>query len=609
MKVKGWIWSGARIAGLLLLASVLFLGLLWVFESLILSRKPVGSAGAAAGGLTRPRAPNADPFKVTGWYTATFSIATLLALPISAGLLSFYRRAAVRSMRRRSHEGVWPQTGAPDNPGGQGIEVLPISITDRPANPALSAEGRRLLRQLNFAPWMTAAVYAVAGLLFALLTAVFILIAGHTAVSSTRVFALSWLFAWPAAVAVYLVVGTTKQTRMAVISVYFIVYFIVAGIAVAVSPKLTMVEMLELWLIENLFPTVLIAIFINRRIRAVGPLILLLMIFAVFGSMTVPSLLISHTPGLARVAAGLLGATTTFTAAEVLGFAAFGAVGWFVLQYVRHLYEKKMVNDQAILLGAVWLQFAVFWFVDFVFFGYAWLLSAIPVFISYIVVLSAGFALQRFHSGSSRQGRRLLVLRVFALGKRSEQLFEAVASHWRYVGSIAQIAGPDLLKATVQPHEFLDFMSGKLARRFIDGPKELDLRLSETDVASDAEGRFRVNDFFCHDDTWKFVLRRLVRDADAVLMDLRGFSPQNAGCVFEIEELINVFPIGRAVFIVDDTTDQSFLSATVKQALDKMGSTSPNRGRLQLLLLRFGGVAAGELHNLFTALCGAAAPA
>jgi hypothetical protein len=369
-----------------------------------------------------------------------------------------------------------------------------------------------------------------------------------------------------------------------------------------------MAQMLGLWLIENLFPTVLIAIFINRRVRAVGPLILLLMIFAVFGSLAAPSLLLSHTPGFVRVAAGLLGATPTFTAMEVLGFAAFGAAGWFVLQYVRHLYEKKIVNDQAILLGAVWLQFAVFWFVDFVFFGYAWLLSAVPVFISYIVVLGAGFALRRFHSASSERGRRLLVLRVFALGKRSEQLFEAVANHWRYVGSIAQIAGPDLLKATVQPHEFLDFMSGKLARRFIDGPKELDLRLSETDVTSDAEGRFRVNDFFCHDDSWKFVLDRLVRDTDAVLMDLRGFSPQNAGCVFEIEELINVFPIGRAVFIVDDTTDKSFLSATVKQALGKMSSTSPNCGRLQLLLLRFGGVAAGELNNLFTAICGAAAP-
>jgi hypothetical protein len=609
MKEKGWIWSVARIAGLLLLTSILFLVLLRLFESLILSGKPIGSAGASAGGLTKPRSPNADPFSVTGWYAATFSIATLLALPLSAGLLSFYRRAAVRSMRRRSHESAWPQADAPDSPSPEAIEVLPISITDRLSNSALSVEGRRLLRELNFAPWMTAAVYSVAGLVFAVLTAVFILIAGHVPISTTRFFALGWLFAWPAAVAVYLIVGTTKRTRIAVISVYFIVFFIIAGIAVAVSPKLTMGQVLGLWLIENLFPTVLIAIFINRRVRAVGPLILLLMIFAVFGSLTVPSLLISHAPGLARVAAGLLGGTPTFTAAEVLGFAGFGAVGWFVLQYVRHLYEKKMFNDQAILLGAVWLQFAVFWFVDFVFFGYAWLLSAVPVFISYIVVLSAGFALQRFRSASSGHGRRLLVLRVFALGKRSEQLFEAVANHWRYVGSIAQIAGPDLLRATVQPHEFLDFMSGKLARRFIDGPKALDLRLSESDVTSDAEGRFRVNDFFCHDDTWKFVLDRLVRDADAVLMDLRGFSPQNAGCVFEIEELINVFPIGRAVFIVDDTTDKSFLSATVKQALGKTSSNSPNRGRLQLLLLRFGGVAAGELQNLFTAICGAAAPA
>ena len=93
MKEKGWIWSGARIAGLLVLASILFLALLWVFESLILSSgKPIDSTGAA-GGFTMPQSPNADRFKLTGWYTATFSIATLLALPLSAGLLGFYRRA------------------------------------------------------------------------------------------------------------------------------------------------------------------------------------------------------------------------------------------------------------------------------------------------------------------------------------------------------------------------------------------------------------------------------------------------------------------------------------------------------------------------------------
>jgi len=52
-----------------------------------------------------------------------------------------------------------------------------------------------------------------------------------------------------------------------------------------------------------------------------------------------------------------------------------------------------------------------------------------------------------------------------------------------------------------------------------DGAKGLESRLSETDVAPDLDGRFRVNDFFCYEDTWKSVLDRLVRDTDAVLMD------------------------------------------------------------------------------------------
>ena len=67
MKEKGWIWSVARIASLLLLASILFLVLLRLFESLILSGKPIGWTAAATGGFAKPRSPNADPFSVTGW--------------------------------------------------------------------------------------------------------------------------------------------------------------------------------------------------------------------------------------------------------------------------------------------------------------------------------------------------------------------------------------------------------------------------------------------------------------------------------------------------------------------------------------------------------------
>jgi hypothetical protein len=118
---------------------------------------------------------------------------------------------------------------------------------------------------------------------------------------------------------------------------------------------------------------------------------------------------------------------------------------------------------------------------------------------------------------------------VFSLGRRSERLFDALAKHWRHAGSIRLIAGPDLATTTVEPHEFLDFLSGKLARRFIDGPETLDLRISEMDLEPDRDGRFRVNDFFCHDNAWQMTLSRLVGDSDAVLMDLRGFSQENRG--------------------------------------------------------------------------------
>jgi hypothetical protein len=117
------------------------------------------------------------------------------------------------------------------------------------------------------------------------------------------------------------------------------------------------------------------------------------------------------------------------------------------------------------------------------------------------------------------------LLRVFSLGRRSERLFDALATHWRHVGNIRLIAGPDLATTTVEPHEFLGFLSGKLARRFIDGPETLDLRLSETDLEPDPDGRFRVSDYFCYDDTWLTVLSRLADESDAVLMDLRGFIP------------------------------------------------------------------------------------
>ena len=160
---------------------------------------------------------------------------------------------------------------------------------------------------------------------------------------------------------------------------------------------------------------------------------------------------------------------------------------------------------------------------------------------------------------------------MFSLGKRSARLFDAFAKLWRHAGHIRLIAGPDLATSTVEPHEFLDFLSGKLGRRFISGPETLARRLSETEQRRDLDGRYRVDDFFCHDDTWQMVLKRRRGESDAVLMDLRGFLPDNQGCVFEINELLNVVPLDRVVFVVDATTDLAFLRETFAAGLGGPG--------------------------------------
>src|SRR5207248_2093380 len=136
-----------------------------------------------------------------------------------------------------------------------------------------------------------------------------------------------------------------------------------------------------------------------------------------------------------------------------------------------------------------------------------------------------GFALLR--AAPRPKPRTLLLLRVFALGTRSERLFDLLRAHWLRLGNISLIAGPDLITTTVEPHEFLDFLGGQLSRQFVRDRADLGRRISGMDTKIDPDGRFRVNEFFCRADTWQITMRELAACSDAVLMDLRSFSSIN----------------------------------------------------------------------------------
>jgi hypothetical protein len=171
----------------------------------------------------------------------------------------------------------------------------------------------------------------------------------------------------------------------------------------------------------------------------------------------------------------------------------------------------------------------------------------------------------------------LLLLRVFSLGARSQKLFDAFSKRWLRAGSINLIAGPDLATAIVEPHEFLAFVGGRLSRQFVQDEPDLQQRLTRLDTRPDPDGRHRVNEFFCYADTWQTTMRRLARRSDAVLMDLRNFSRSNQGCLYEIGALLEAVSLDRVVFIIDKTTDQDLLEASLQRLWAGLGAESSNR--------------------------------
>jgi hypothetical protein len=472
--------------------------------------------------------------------------------------------------------------------------------------------GEHLYTDLIRSPWRAATLYTLAGLCYAAVMASTFLVASKIEFLPLRFITFLWIYAWPVVLTLNIVAAATWGTKLLISSAYFIVLAALDVIAVVKIPGFDWSQIILVWLLTNLSGTVLLLAFLNRRIRAVGPLVLIVMLLAVTGA-NLSLLIAGNNSSIARLgtAVGLDG-FWIFIGIVLVGFAIFGLFGWLILQGIVNGYRRKKISDQSITLDSIWLVYGVFQAVDLIFQGAGWLFAGLLAFIGYRVVVSFGFSLLVNKAHLRRKNPHLLLLRVFSLGKRSERLFDILAIYWRYIGSIRLIAGPDLATTTVEPHEFLDFLSGKLSRRFINNSQTLDLRISEMELAPDHDGRFRVNDFFCHADTWRMVLSRLVDESDVVLMDLRGFSARNSGCIFEIRELINVVPLGRVVFVIDDTTDELFLRGAIQEAWDQMRPMSPNSLLTSgpLRLFRLTGLSNHEVQQLLRILCdaGSASP-
>ncbi len=515
--------------------------------------------------------------KFTGALPAVAIVSTVLTALVSVFLLWLYRRKVLLAMSMQAGITAEPQKTVPTSsavPKGTPPVLTIIDSASQPetAFPEESAYSKAI-HSLNQAT----IVYAIGGLVYALVLTSAWMIAAKGGFFLTRFLWLFSCYTWPT-VLVIIIINPAIRMRIAI--PYFAIILVVAGIGLVHSSDLTAGQLLFFWLLANGPGTVLLLAFLNRHVRAISPLVLAFMVAGITGAVVIIDIVADNKGlirGIANVGSTLgLGAITIFVLLLLIGFALFGLFGWRLLRLLGRGYQKKRMSDQSITLDALWLLFGLFQTYTLVFEDWGFIFTGLVAFVAFKLTVKLGFKFLVRRSHDIAEGPMLLLLRVFSLGQRSERLLNVITRVWLRTGSISLISGPDLVTATVEPHEFLDFIGGRLSRQFIQDEKDLEQRVSQMDTRPDPDGRHRVNEFFCRADTWQITMQQLAMRSNAVIMDLRSFSKSNQGCIFELKQLLNSIALDRVMLIIDDLTDRTFLEMTVGDIWQNLEPSSPN---------------------------------
>lgn len=552
-----------------------------------------------------------------GGFILTFLIAAALTLTVGTALVLRYRRAVSRYMMLRtgpatsagpSLEQILARTGDGDRPR---LWLSDVTAGDEPPRPSV-------LRDARHAYLKAAVIYATAGFCHAGISTVLWLWFGSLGFAPIRTAIIFWVFAWPVTLTLIVFWGPDRRRQSLTVLAYVAVlagfcFWVGAFTATAPmkigggsGPSFTLPAFLQplmVW-VSLVWPSSFLLVFLNRRVRNVGPVIFLFMVFSIIGTQVTFSIEQTR-PGM-MLLLELIRFLKPMTASsvvlaiyglQVLGALLFSIPAWFAVRWLARQYARKRLSDQSIMLDSIWLVMTLFNLIDLILDGGLWGWVGLSAFGGYKLVLFLGLRpLQQ--AAAARAGKRLLLLRVFGRRRHSERLFALLSAHWRYAGSIELIGGPDLATTTLELREFLDFLGGKLRQSFIYSSEDLQRRLDATDAGADPDGRFRVNELFCISDTWQEAVTRLIDHTDVVLMDLRGFSLTNAGCIFELQTLVDTVPLDRVVLLVDNSTDQALLENILLGLIEsEQAHRGTSGGETRLRLLRLDGSAAAGVHR------------
>jgi hypothetical protein len=92
----------------------------------------------------------------------------------------------------------------------------------------------------------------------------------------------------------------------------------------------------------------------------------------------------------------------------------------------------------------------------------------------------------------------------------------------------------------------------------------------------DRYGAYPVCAVTCAAAFWQQALDELLRRADLVVLDLSGYRTKNAGTQYELQRIVDTFPVSRVILLADPWSNKRYLQDQVQDAWQHMAAGSPN---------------------------------
>ncbi len=159
---------------------------------------------------------------------------------------------------------------------------------------------------------------------------------------------------------------------------------------------------------------------------------------------------------------------------------------------------------------------------------------------------------------------KLLFLRTFRNAAASDRLLHKISRTWLTAGEIDAIAGPDIAASMASPEGVLRFATLLMGRHFIRSAADLETRVHSFGGRPALDGRYEVHEYPCFDNTWRTTMKRLVATADAILVDVRGYTAANLGTSYELTSLSELRALERTLLIAGESTPTEAVLAAME---------------------------------------------